>query len=120
MYEVFLRLLRGIIGLGTSEAVHSCISSSCKAIDKKRLRTVLKVSYTELPLKVEAPRVKVAVGAQCHRVLRSTSHLFELQGVLLGGPCWLQYLKHVRVVGLLLKLADSELSISVGPTRDNF
>ena len=111
--------MRGVIGLGTSKAVHSCVSSSCEAVDKERLRTVLKVSYTELPLEVEAPRVEVAVRAQRHRVLRSTSHLFELQGVLLGRPCWLQYLKHVRVVGLLLELADSELSISVGPTRDN-
>ena len=87
LYEVFLRLLRGIIGLGTSKAVHSCVSSSCKTIDEERLRTVLEVSYTELPLKVEAPRVKVAVRAQRHRVLRPTSHLFELQGVLLGCAC---------------------------------
>ena len=57
LYEVFLRLLRGVIGLGTGEAVHSCVASGREAIDKERLRTVLEVSYTELPLKVEAPRV---------------------------------------------------------------
>ena len=40
--------------------------------------------------------------------------------MLLGCPCWLQYLEHIGVVGLLLELADSELSISVGSTGGNF
>ena len=39
--------------------------------------------------------------------------------MLLGCSSWLQYLKHIGVVGLLLELADSELSIGVGSTRDN-